>query len=482
MIAVELDHAADFESWRSAARRLALAGVRPEDVHWQVRGEPVDLFATPSAPLPDPPPGSGELKVPRAFMELAERVLCHCDPTRFGLLYRLLRRLQEQPRLLDHATDDDVHRAAGMAKAVARERHKMTAFVRFRETTTEDGESAFVAWFEPEHHVVRLAAPFFRDRFANMRWSILTPDVCVHWDRRALQFTAGVSRAQAPEADRLEDYWRTYYASIFNPARLKVNAMKREMPVRYWKNLPESSLIPSLIGQAGTRATAMVAAEPTRAPKRSEKIVAPAANARAQKGAAGGLDGLRHEAEACRRCPLWANATQTVFGEGRADAALLFVGEQPGDKEDLAGKPFIGPAGQMFDRALAEAGIERGAAYVTNAVKHFKNEPRGKRRLHKSPNIGEIDACRWWIEKEAALLRPRLTIALGATAVRSLTGASHPVTRVRGKVLESPFAGDVFVTVHPSFILRLRETEDREREFAAFVKDLEQARRLAFGA
>ncbi|MDB5640932.1 MAG: uracil-DNA glycosylase [Hyphomicrobiales bacterium] len=482
MIRVDLDHAADFDGWREAARRLAMASVAPEDVLWQVKGEEQDLFAAPANPLPEAQEGEAP-RVPRGFPDLARYVVCHNDPARFALLYRLLLRLQDQPRLLELATDDDVHLANAMSKAVSRERHKMTAFVRFREVAGLEGEdAAFVAWFEPEHHVVRLTAPFFRDRFANMRWSILTPDVCVHWDRAALSFTAGVTQDQAPGSDHLEEFWKTYYASIFNPARLKVATMKREMPVRYWKNLPESSLIPSLIERAEGRSTAMVEAAPSPAPKRSPKIIARTEAARTPIEPGTGLGGLRHAAESCKRCPLWANATQTVFGEGGADAELLFVGEQPGDNEDLVGRPFIGPAGQMFDRALAEAGIARDRAYVTNAVKHFKNEPRGKRRIHKSPNISEINACRWWLEQETALLKPRLAIALGASAVRSLTGESHAVTKVRGQVLASPFAGDVFVTVHPSYILRLREPEDREREFAAFVSDLTKARQLAYGA
>ncbi len=481
MIRVDLAHPSDFDGWRAAARRLLMARTAPADVVWQVKGEAADLFAAPADALPEIESGAPP-RVPRAFPDLARYAICHGDRERFALLYRLLLRLQDRPRLLDLATDDDVFAASTMVKAVSRERHKMTAFVRFRELAGIDGEdAAFVAWFEPEHHVVRLTAPFFRDRFANMRWSILTPDVCVHWDRKALCFTEGVTQDKAPGADRLEDVWRTYYASIFNPARLKVAAMKREMPMRYWKNLPESSLIPSLIARAAGRSEAMVEAAPTSPPKRSPRIVARTEAARLPAAPVEGLDGLRQQAAGCKRCPLWADATQTVFGEGRADAELLFVGEQPGDNEDLSGRPFSGPAGQMFDRALAQAGISRERAYVTNAVKHFKNEPRGKRRLHKTPNVSEINACRWWLEQESALLRPRLAIALGASALRSLTGESHAVTQVRGQVLSSPFAGAVFVTIHPSYILRLEDSEDREREFAAFVQDLSKARQIAYG-
>ncbi len=481
MIRVDLAHPSDFDGWREGARRLLMARATPADVVWQVKGEAADLFAAPADVLPDIE-GGAVPRVPRAFPDLARYAICHRDPERFALLYRLLRRLQDQPRLLDLATDDDVYAASTMVKAVSRERHKMTAFVRFRELAGEDGvEPAFVAWFEPEHHVVRLTAPFFRDRFANMRWSILTPDVCVHWDRPALRFTPGVTQDKAPAADRLEDFWRTYYASIFNPARLKMAAMKREMPMRYWKNLPESSLIPSLIERAEGRSVAMVEAAPTLAPRRSPRIVARTEAARAPAELLEGLDGLRQLAAGCKRCPLWANATQTVFGEGQADAELLFVGEQPGDNEDLTGRPFTGPAGQIFDRALAQAGISRERAYVTNAVKHFKNEPHGKRRLHKSPNVSEINACRWWLEQETARLKPRLAIALGASAVRSLTGESHVMSHVRGQVLSSPFAGHVFVTIHPSYLLRLQDSEDREREFAAFVRDLSKAREIACG-
>ena len=188
---------------------------------------------------------------------------------------------------------------------------------------------------------------------------------------------------------------------------------------------------------------------------------------------------LKQESKGCQRCPLYLDATQTVFGEGLQSADLVFVGEQPGDKEDLSGKPFIGPAGAMFDRALADAGIDRKRAYVTNSVKHFKFEPRGKRRIHKKPGIAEIDACRYWLEQELGALKPKLTIALGATAIRSLTGETTSVLASRGQLLASPFAGRVFVTVHPSFLLRLPDEQSQKIEYGRFVEDLRKARELA---
>jgi uracil-DNA glycosylase family protein len=172
----------------------------------------------------------------------------------------------------------------------------------------------------------------------------------------------------------------------------------------------------------------------------------------------------------CTRCGLYKHATQTVFGEGPTDAAILFVGEQPGDQEDLAGHPFVGPAGQLFDRALKEAGIDRRRTYVTNAVKHFKFVRRGKRRIHDKPDGGEIAACRWWLRQELALIRPPLTVALGATAARALFGKVVTISSLRGRGHDLPESGEAWATVHPSFLLRVRD--DREAEYARFVDDL----------
>jgi uracil-DNA glycosylase len=184
------------------------------------------------------------------------------------------------------------------------------------------------------------------------------------------------------------------------------------------------------------------------------------------------LPKLRDAAAGCRACPLWETATQTVFGEGSATAAALFVGEQPGDQEDLAGRPFVGPAGRLLDEALELAGIDRSAAYVTNAVKHFKWEARGKRRIHAKPTWSEQMACRPWLEAELAVVQPAVLVCLGATAAQSLLGKQFRVTKERGRWLESDLAPHVTATIHPSAILRQRDTEAREKEMAAFVSDL----------
>jgi uracil-DNA glycosylase family protein len=190
------------------------------------------------------------------------------------------------------------------------------------------------------------------------------------------------------------------------------------------------------------------------------------------------IDELREIAEGCRRCPLWHDATQTVFGEGRQQAKVVFVGEQPGDQEDLAGKPFVGPAGRVFDQILAEADLDRTITYVTNAVKHFKFEQRGKRRIHSKPNAGEIRACRWWLDNELRLIQPDLVVALGATAAQSLLGKPVPITKMRGDLVQREDGLRIFVTIHPSFILRIRERADKEAERARFLDDIKAVKKL----
>jgi DNA polymerase len=190
------------------------------------------------------------------------------------------------------------------------------------------------------------------------------------------------------------------------------------------------------------------------------------------------LETLRAEAADCRACPLWKNATQTVFGEGPPHAPLMLVGEQPGDKEDIAGKPFVGPAGQMLDRALAEAGIDRNKAYVTNAVKHFKFVPRGKFRLHQKPTTPEIKACRPWYERELAAIKPDLVVAMGATAAQSVFGKITPINRNRGRLIELDDGTKALVTVHPSYLLRLPDEDAKAREYQRFVDDLKIAAAL----
>lgn len=474
---VQLASQTDFAGWRDAARRLALNEVRAEDVSWHVSAG----SDAPQNDLPSMPEGA-QLTVPRDFTAHAETAFCHSDPGRFGFLYRMLWRLRTEPKLLAIATDPDTRQLEAMEKAVRRDSHKMHAFVRFRKIGDGD-EERYVGWFEPDHFIVERNADFFVRRFTGMRWTILTPYASADWDGERLAIGPGAAKGDAPAEDDAEALWLTYFENIFNPARLKVKAMQKEMPKKYWRNLPEASLIPDLIAGADEAAKDMIARQPTAPAPHHAKVQAKHWPKREPAEASDDSDAtaiseLREAAKGCRRCPLWRDATQTVFGEGPDNAKVVFVGEQPGDQEDLAGKPFVGPAGKVFDAVLDDAGVDRQKVYVTNAVKHFKFEPRGKRRIHSKPNAGEVQACRWWIGKELELIKPDLAVALGATAALSLLGKAIAVTKMRGQVIEREDGLQVFITIHPSFILRIQEPAEKEAERGRFLEDMKQVKRL----
>ena len=473
---VSLAGETDFSGWRDAARRLALNNVAPGDVVWRTSAND-DLFAE-YTPLPEAPRGA-TLNVSRDFVDRAEAVICHSDPSRFSLLYKLLFRQTKEPHLMRIASDPDVIRLRELEKSVRRDIHKMRAFVRF--VKVGDGEDErFVAWFEPDHYIVERNADFFVRRFAGMRWTILTPYASADWDGERLTIGDGATKADAPSEDTSNDLWRTYFSNIFNPARLKVKAMQAEMPKKYWRNLPEASLIPGMIKGADEAARRMIETMPTLPAPHHAKIQERIWNKEpeALPEIATTISDLHKQAAGCRRCPLWKDATQTVFGEGPQDARVVFVGEQPGDQEDIAGRPFVGPAGRVFDEVIAEADIEREKLYVTNAVKHFKFEPRGKRRLHQRPNAGEVSACRWWVDHELGLIKPDFVVAMGATAAHSLLGKAVAITNMRGQIVERDDGLRVFLTIHPSYILRIRDGNEAWAERQRFVEDMHEVKRL----
>lgn len=486
------------EGWRERARVLLSEGVPPEEVIWEHRGgsDGGNLFGGGE-------PGSGalsrvpEIRVSRGFLSTAKLVACHRGTERWGLLYAALFRMVAggERTLMERGADPLVRRLGRMAKAVGRDRHKMKAFVRFRKVGDDpvSERERFVAWFEPEHEIVVLTADFFAKRFASMDWSILTPDRCAHWDGSTLGFTEGVERSAAPQGDELEEFWLTYYASIFNPARVKLGAMRAEMPKKYWKNLPEATLIPELTAGAPGRIREMVERgvnlerghvsekRPAGAPAdgvRGRAITAPErllerAGDLSQAEWSDALD-------CCRACPLWEGATQVVGGEGNKDAEVMLVGEQPGDEEDVAGRVFVGPAGRLLNEALEAAGLCRRDLYLTNAVKHFKwkPSPRGKRRLHDKASAGEVSRCRPWLLAEIVRLRPRVIVTLGATAAGSLLGRSVAIGKERGWVDGAPegLGARLLITAHPSSVLRAVSPGDRQRGFDRLVADLRLVR------
>ena len=452
----------DPQRWRELARAALCAEVAPHDVDW-TGADQGSLLGLPD--VATAPALRGAPRVPASLLQLAESVVCHRDAGRLGLLYRLLwRTTHGEPQVLGNPADPDTHRAHALGQAVRRDSHKMKAFVRFREVPGQ--QDHFVAWFEPEHAIVDRVAPFFARRFAGMHWAILTPERSVAWNREALVFGAGADRSQTPAEDAGEDLWRTYYANIFNPARINPRMMQQEMPQRYWKHLPEARLIPGLLRDAGARVAEMDArpAQPAR-----RRIPAPVVEPAVAPPA--GLPALRAQARDCRACPLWEPATQTVFGEGPEDAHIMLVGEQPGDAEDLSGRPFVGPAGKLLDQALAEVGIAREQLYLTNAVKHFRFEQRGKRRLHRNPDAAHVSACSTWLGAEIATVQPRAIVCLGATAAKAMFGAGFALLRERGRWHTRDDGTRAMATVHPAWILR-QSGEAREAAYALLLTDL----------
>ncbi|MCE0506542.1 UdgX family uracil-DNA binding protein [Roseivivax sp. GX 12232] len=497
-------------AWRREARALARAGVAPEDLVWSVGEAAPDLFAdaagdggagagdapvagmsdglfaagdgaagaasATATPSSDP---SRELRLPKAAIATIEAALCHSDPERFARAYRLVLALSAGRAAWGDRSDRDVRWALEAARSVGRDVHKMHAFVRFRELPARGPRRAFAAWFEPEHPCLERGAPFFAKRFGDMDWVIATPHLTARFENGRLSFEE-TGETRPPPEDATEDLWRTYYASIFNPARLMVKAMCAEMPKKYWKNLPEAELIPGLVAGAEARVRAMAEAAPAAAPdRRALALRDHAARVLAKPAPEGPVATLAQEVGACARCGLCRHATQAVPGEGPVGAPLMIVGEQPGDREDLAGRPFVGPAGAVFDRSLARAGVERSAAFVTNAVKHFKFTPRGRRRIHQRPDAGEVEACRWWLDLERQLVRPRVVLAMGATAAEALTGQGGALSRRRGRVETLADGTELLVTWHPSYVLRLRERDAQARAEAEIAGDLALARQLS---
>ncbi len=482
-LAIRLDSVVDWAGFSRAVRALRAERVEPEDVRWRFDGDEGestgDLFESVVERRASDLTAGSAMSLPRAFVDAAREVFLHADPQRLPLIHRLALHIADDPHAWADPLHEDRLQFERFHREVRREIHKMHAFVRFRRLEDPEparSDAAFVraldpafdveasspsvrhvAWFEPAHHVLEAASPFFARRFATMRWAILTPRASVEWDGRALSFGPGARRDEAPSADAGEALWLAYYRSIFNPARVKVAMMKKEMPVRFWKNLPEAAAVPELLAQAPRRQQRMVddgGVARSRRRGRQDEASQP-------EPSVPSLQALARQAARCRDCPGADAATQTVFGEGDARARVMIVGEQPGDQEDLRGQPFVGPAGQLLRAALAELGWPTEALYLTNAVKHFHHELRGKRRIHKTPGQHEAIACLHWLEAEIDALRPQAIVALGATAVRSLLGDKVAVTANEGRWLARVDGTPVLVCLHPAAILRAEPARQR---------------------
>lgn len=465
-----------FAEWREAARELLAFDIAPHAVKWMAHDGGGDLFSSappePAAAL-DPHRANPTLHLPRKLMEMLQSAACCRVDDRWAFLYRVVWRWQHGEQVVLSSADEDGSRLHAMVKAVHREEHDMHAYIRFRERPEAEGAPRFVAWFEPAHDVLPQVAQHFVSRMGRISWMIATPDASVLWDGESLHNTGPLMRSAADLDDAGEALWLTYYRSIFNPARLNAKLLQSHIPSRFWNNLPEGAVVPEMVSQAaaGARRTGQAEAVGQR---RGTTIPISADLAQPLRQAPSTLD-------QCRRCDLWQHATQAVGGVGPKRARIMLVGEQPGDQEDLAGEPFVGPAGQLLDRVLGEAGLERRAVYLTNAVKHFKWEPRGKRRLHKTPAQREIEACSFWLDQELAQVQPDVIVALGSTALKSVLGTGHVTLK---DTLGTPIrhAGRWVVTVyHPSYVLRVPDEAAKAQAMAVMVDGLKLAQRLLAG-
>jgi DNA polymerase len=470
-----------FAEWREAARELLAFEIAPHADKWIAHEDGGDLFSSappqppqPSerpAPVLDPRRAHPTLHLPRKLMDMLQSAACYRVDDRWAFLYLVVWRWQQGEQVVLSAADVDGARLHTMVKAVHREEHDMHAYIRFRERPEAAGAPRFVAWFEPAHDVLPQVAEHFVSRMGRVSWMIATPDASVLWDGETLHNTGPLMRSAAELDDAGEALWLTYYRSIFNPARLNAKLMQSHIPARFWKHLPEGAAVPEMVSSAaaGARRTGQATAVGQR---RGTTIPIAADKAQPERDAPSTLD-------QCRRCELWQHATQAVGGEGPTTARIMMVGEQPGDQEDLAGQPFVGPAGRLLDRVMSEAELERRKVYLTNAVKHFKWEPRGKRRLHKTPAQREVDACAYWLESEIAQVKPKVIVAMGSTALKAVLGDPHATLK---DVMGKPFMHQdrwVVVIYHPSYVLRVPGDDMKEQAFKSMVEGLKEARRLA---
>ncbi|HEX7959812.1 MAG TPA: UdgX family uracil-DNA binding protein, partial [Terriglobales bacterium] len=381
----EITFKPDFENWRAVARQLLRQGVPPSQVRLADCEQESSLW-TADFVIADANESLTLLLVPRQFVEMAKHVSCHINPLRWQLLYSVLWRLKENRHLLKVEADDEVKTLLFMDQQVRRDVERMKAAVRFERIQVEPGHERLIAWHRPDYAIVELAAPFFAERYSDVRWSILTPYRAAHWEpeSKKLEFGGGVPRFTMPRREELKQLWLAHQRPSLQPAR------KQPQPAHEGTGNQErqSHELQSMFGPSlnGTKAAS---AKPF-VPNSVELPV------------------LSDAVQRCQGCELHGCATQAVFGAGTVDARIMLVGEQPGNDEDIAGKPFVGPAGKLLDRALVEAGIQRDTVYITNAVKHFRFERRGTKRIHRTPQMTEIKACKPWLEAEIRAVKPQI--------------------------------------------------------------------------
>lgn len=401
-------------------------------------------------------------KIPyfKDFKSLVENVLCHSDESKFDLLYDFFVDYVKNPNVIKNPIHKDLSVLKVFSKQVSRDIHKMRAFVRFNECT-KDGKIYYIAFHKPDHYILLKNSSFFMERFNNMNWVIFSPYGVISWNQKELFYDEkSFSQSDFPD-DPFVNLWKTYFSNIFNPARLKIKAMKNEMPIRYWSNMPETELIPDLIRSASERVTVM-----------KETALKNSMDANFFIPQTSDLSKVNSAMNICRACNLCELNTKAVSGRGSASPRVLILGEAPGDTEEKESTCFVGPAGQLLFDSLKNIGAALEEIYFTNAVKHFNFKQSGNMRIHKTPTPTHTMSCRPWLSKEISLLKPEIIICLGKTAAHSIFGFPMPLESLRGEVHQTKFCEKTFVTYHPARILREQNLELKQKLLNEFNADL----------
>jgi probable DNA metabolism protein len=459
----------NFKEWRATAKQHILHNVPPEQIIWSSYQAAQGNLLSAIEPVLNLEKPYKTFTVPKTFMDMAESIACQRDSSKWDKLYRALWRITHgEKHLMEVKSDVLVNDLYLFYKAIRRDAHKMKAFVRFK-LHVEDGEEYYIAWYKPDHNIARLVSGFFKRRFAVMKWTIMTPGETVSWNGEELIFSEGVPTNINNADDQLETLWCTYYRAIFNPARIKIQAMKNEMPIRFWHGLPEAAMIPSILQEAPARVAKMM--------REQEGSAVTAFDYFPEKRTLGALE---NAAASCKGCPIYQCARQTVFGKGPQHANLMIVGEQPGLQEDIEGVPFVGPAGKVLRQELATLGAAPEEIYMTNAVKHFKNVKVNGRQMHRSPGVREISACKPWLSAEIAIVKPKVILCLGVTPAKALINPGFKMTNQHGKW--DTFGDEqtvIAATYHPAALLRAPDEQMKETMYKAFRQDLARAFELA---
>lgn len=457
----------NFDDWREKARMCLINNILPSNIDWQeteqaqsslFNNENINFNVSQDRVI-------DHIKIPKSFIEIAVIVSCHRNPQKWPLLYNVLWNLvYGEKHILNIITHPIMHEIYNMKKSVGRDMHKMKAFVRF-EKIIDESKERYIAWYKPQHNIIKMVAPFFKNRFSLMHWTIMTPDGSAQWNGENLLFSDDkINDPKNISHDSMVELWKIYYSAIFNPARIKIKAMMREMPRRYWNTMPETQIIPAILSDAPKRVSKMLS--------HSEGSLINAGNFLPKVKT---YHSLSESATKCEGCPLYKNATQTVFGYGKVDAEIMFVGEQPGNTEDQVGQPFVGPAGNVLMKALEELNLDRNQFYFTNAVKHFKFKSMNNKRLHVSPNTKEIVACKPWLLNEIEVIKPKLIICLGITASRAVLGYGFNMKLNRGKIVKYNEVINAIATYHPSSFLRANDKLQRDIIYNEIICSIQKA-------